>query len=126
MGVWVVCDDFIFLRPNQIIGKPPDPTPTLRVETSPQREGITSLRRIGLGGSEEFGLMLRHQRIDQLIEPLPFDHRIELVEREIDPVIGDTALREIIGADAFRAVAGADLAAPVAERAASRRWRSRS
>jgi hypothetical protein len=34
---------------------------------------------------------------------------VELVERQVDAVIGDAALREIIGADALGAVAGADL-----------------
>src|SRR6202041_2020243 len=35
------------------------------------------------------------------------------VEREVDAMIGDAALRKIIGADAFRAVAGADLLATI-------------
>ncbi len=35
---------------------------------------------------------------------------VELVERQIDAVIGAASLREIIGADALRAIAGADLA----------------
>src|SRR5262249_60481785 len=33
----------------------------------------------------------------------------KLVEREVDAVIGDAALRKIIGADALRAIARADL-----------------
>ena len=42
-----------------------------------------------------------------------FDHLRQLVEREIDAVIADAALRKIVGADALGAVARADLAAPV-------------
>ena len=36
---------------------------------------------------------------------------IQIVERQLDPVIRDPALRKIIGADFFRTVAGSDLAA---------------
>ncbi len=35
---------------------------------------------------------------------------IQLVNRQIDPVVGHTALREIVGPDFFRAVAGSHLA----------------
>ena len=57
--------------------------------------------------------MLGHQRVDDLVQGLAFHHLRQLVQRQIDAVIGDAALRKIIGADALRAVAGADLAAPV-------------
>ena len=55
--------------------------------------------------------MLRGQRVDQLAERLACDHLRQLIEREVDAVIGDAALRKIIGADALGAVAGADLLA---------------
>ncbi len=54
--------------------------------------------------------MLAPQRADELIESAVHDVR-EPVEREIDAMVRDAALREIVGADAFGAVAGADLAA---------------
>ena len=56
--------------------------------------------------------MLGHQRVDDLVQGLAFHHLRQLVQRQIDAVVGDAALRKIIGADAFRAVARADLAAP--------------
>ena len=40
-------------------------------------------------------------------------HLRQLVERQVDAVVGDAALREIIGADALAPVAGADLLAAV-------------
>ena len=51
--------------------------------------------------------------IDQFVERFAGNDLRQLVERQVDAVVGDAALREIVGADAFRAVAGADLAAPV-------------
>ena len=36
-------------------------------------------------------------------------HPVELVERQVDAVVGEATLREIVGADALRAVARADL-----------------
>src|SRR3546814_8463863 len=39
---------------------------------------------------------------------LAFEDFGQAVERQVDAVIGDAALREIVGADAFRAVARAD------------------
>ena len=52
--------------------------------------------------------MLHGQGGDQFVE-VAVEHGIETVERQIDAVVGDAALREIVGADALRAVAGADL-----------------
>src|ERR1700752_4236926 len=54
-------------------------------------------------------LVLRGQRIDELAQRFARNHLRQLVERQIDAVVGDAALREIIGADALAAVAGADL-----------------
>ena len=85
-------------------------------------------------GRQQFGLVLGHQRVDDLVQRLAFHHLRQLVQRQIDAVIGDAALRKIIGADAFGAVAGADLPAPLGgalgvELAALRRrraWRAAS
>src|SRR6267142_6876391 len=69
-------------------------------------------RRRALGG--ELGcLMLRRQRIDQFAKRFARDHLRELVECEVDAMIGDAALRKIIGADALGAVAGPDLLAAI-------------
>ena len=57
--------------------------------------------------------MVAQQRVDDLVERFALHDFVELVERQIDAVVGDAALREIIGADALRAVAGADLLASV-------------
>jgi len=62
---------------------------------------------------QQRGLMLGHQRVDDLAQRLALDHLRQLVEREIDAVVGNAALREIIGADALGAVARADLPAPL-------------
>src|SRR5262249_37562862 len=67
------------------------------------------LRR--LLGRQQRGLMLGHQRVDDLAERLALDHLRQLVERQGDPVIGDAALRKIVGPDALGAVARSDLAA---------------
>ena len=67
-------------------------------------------RRRALGG-ELRGLMLGGQRVDQFAQRFAGDHLRQLVERQVDAVIGDAALREIVGADALGAVAGADLLA---------------
>ena len=40
----------------------------------------------------------------------PRHHLVELVEGQVDAVVGYSALREIVGADALRSVAAADLA----------------
>jgi len=55
--------------------------------------------------------MLGNQRVDDLVQGLALDHLGQLVEREVDTVIGDASLGKIIGANALRAVATADLAA---------------
>src|SRR5262245_21901173 len=51
-----------------------------------------------------------HQGPGQLVE-VAGDDGVELVEVEVDAVVGDAVLREVVGADALAAVAGADLAA---------------
>src|SRR5688500_9418790 len=48
---------------------------------------------------QELRLMIGDQRRDDLVE-LAKHHPVELVERQVDPVIRDAALRKIVGADA--------------------------
>ena len=50
------------------------------------------------------------------------DDGVELVQRQVDAVVGDAVLREVVGADALAAVAGADQGRAAARRA---RWCSR-
>src|SRR5512141_138405 len=58
---------------------------------------------------EQVGLMLARKRIRQL-EEIAIDDRIDLVEGEIDAMVGDAPLREIVRADALAAIAAADQA----------------
>ena len=67
---------------------------------------------VGAFGRQQFGLVFGHQRVDDLVQGLAFHHLRQLVQRQIDAVIGDAALRKVIGADALGAVARADLPAP--------------
>ena len=46
------------------------------------------------------------QRIDDVVN-LPFHHSVQLIDREIDPVIRQPPLRKIVGADALAAIAAA-------------------
>ena len=57
--------------------------------------------------------MLGDQRIDDLVERFAFDDLWQFVQREIDAMIGDAALRIIVSPDAFRAVTRTDLPAPL-------------
>jgi len=56
---------------------------------------------------ELLGLKLGGERIDDFIEFALHD-AIELVQREVDAVVGQSALRKIVGPDAFGAVARSD------------------
>ena len=64
-----------------------------------------------LFGREQRRLVLRHERINDLLQRFAVEDLWQLVERQIDPMIGHPALREIVGADALGAVAAADLPA---------------
>ena len=57
---------------------------------------------------QQLRLVVGDQRLDDLVE-LAHHHPVELVERQVDAVVGDPPLRKIVGADALRAVARADL-----------------
>ncbi len=52
--------------------------------------------------------VLMHQRINERVY-LAFERRGQVVERQVDPVVGDAVLREIVGADALVALTRADL-----------------
>src|SRR5262249_31381059 len=58
---------------------------------------------------QQFGLVLGHQRVDDLAEGVTFDHLRQLVECEIDAMVTHAPLGKIIGAYALGAVTGADL-----------------
>ena len=52
--------------------------------------------------------MVGDQRVDDLVE-IALHHPVELVERQVDAVVGHPPLRKIVGADALGAVARPDL-----------------
>src|SRR5439155_8603105 len=54
---------------------------------------------------------LRAERLGELVE-LPLQDPVELVDRELDPVVGDAVLGIVVGADLPCALAGADLGTP--------------
>ena len=54
--------------------------------------------------------LVRHERVGQLGE-VARQHLVELVEGEVDAVVGDPVLLVVVGADLVGAAAGADLAA---------------
>src|SRR5437764_1172652 len=56
---------------------------------------------------ELLGLLLGGERVDEVVE-LAVHDAVDLVQGEIDAVVGDAALREVVGADALGAVARAD------------------
>ena len=75
-------------------------------------QGLSPLRLRSSRQIRQFRcLILVNQRVDNFIERLTGENPVDLIERHIDPMIGDAPLREIIGADALGPVAGADLAA---------------
>src|SRR5438132_638990 len=59
------------------------------------------------------GLGLAGRRVYQFAGGLTRDHLRQFIERQVDAVVGDAALRKIIGADALGAVAGAYLLAAI-------------
>ena len=68
---------------------------------------------VTLARLELFRLISSNERVNQLVEIAVHD-RVDLIERQPDAVVGDSALREIVGADALVAHAGTDLAAALA------------
>ncbi len=53
------------------------------------------------------------QRIDDLAQPIAGQNLVEVVEREVDAVVGDATLREIVSADALGAVSLTDHLLPL-------------
>ncbi len=51
---------------------------------------------------------MRHQGFNDRIN-IPFEHRREIIERQLDSMIGDPILRKVVSADSFVAFPGADL-----------------
>src|SRR5689334_15491520 len=64
--------------------------------------------RVSFGG-EQSRLVLCGERLDDLAERFALHDLRQLVERQVDAVIGHATLREIIGANALGAIARADL-----------------
>src|SRR5437588_324714 len=89
----------------------PEPVPRSVMRGAPAPPTRRAMSRSRVFRGEQLGLMLLHQRVDDLAQRLAFQNLRQLVEREVDAVIAHAPLREIVGADALRAVAGADLAA---------------
>lgn len=54
---------------------------------------------------EQGRLVLGHQRVDQLVEGRTLQDLGQLVEGELDAVVGDAPLGEVVGADALGAIA---------------------
>jgi hypothetical protein len=57
--------------------------------------------------------MLGDEGIDHLVQRFAGHDLVELVESQVDPVVGEPPLRKVIGADSFGAIAGTDLGTPV-------------
>ena len=55
-------------------------------------------------------LVSRDQAVNQLLEIAVHDC-VDLIECQLDPVVGHTSLREVVGTDLLGTVAGTDLAA---------------
>src|SRR5439155_14520227 len=60
--------------------------------------------------AEHAAAVLRIESFRELVERT-LEHPVELVDRELDPVIGDATLGEVVGPDLLRALARADLRA---------------
>src|SRR5580693_5412550 len=58
---------------------------------------------------EQLGLTLGGQRVDDLVQPLPFHDAFERIKGQVDAMVGHPPLREVIGANALRAVARPNL-----------------
>jgi hypothetical protein len=63
---------------------------------------------LSLGGaqfSQHCRLMICDEGVYQLIEPVPRHYIIEIIERQIDAVIGNAPLRKVVRPDALRTIA---------------------
>lgn len=69
--------------------------------------------------------MIGNQRIDQFVQ-IAFHNPVELVERQVDAMIGDTSLRKIISADTLGRSPDPAWLRRDSERSVSAFWRSMS
>src|SRR5699024_9391908 len=53
------------------------------------------------------------QRLDNLVQAAAVHHLAELVQRQVDAVIGDATLGVVVGANPLAAIAGTDQRAPL-------------
>ena len=104
-----------FARAATRCRRPPSAARRRRAAACADRHRLSLLRR------QPRRLVLGGQRVDDLVEVALHDP-VDIVEREVDAVVGDPALREIVGADALAAVAGADLALAVGGAGGVRGW----
>src|SRR5262249_6797761 len=94
------------------------PSSGFKVPGSPAREAVPDLERstgncvLAARLPQPLLLVEVFQDLDQLTE-VAGDDAVELVQGEVDAVVGDAVLREVVGADALAAVAGADERAPL-------------
>src|SRR5262245_36303177 len=88
----------------------PDAASLLAAARSASRKVSTSAAIRGSNISVAFHrgelarLMFGDECIDQFVELRPFQHRLQLVQRQIDAMVRHPPLREIVGANALRAV----------------------
>ena len=67
-------------------------------------ESLASVRN----GGKLFSLVFVDERLHDLVQ-ITFENLGELIERQVDAMIRDPALREIVGPNSLRAIAAADL-----------------
>jgi len=65
----------------------------------------------GSGKSVTSLAVMRLQRGEDLVQ-FAHHHKVEIMQGEANPVVGDPVLRKIVGADTLVAIAGADEVAP--------------
>src|SRR5262245_11207437 len=87
-------------HPRRAAARSPKPAPRRPSARSPP------VARVSRRGLERVAARLGGQRVDHRVE-VAVEHTIELVQGEIDAMIGDPALREVVRADLLRAVAAA-------------------
>src|SRR5205085_329876 len=78
---------------------------------SPQNSLVPRIRATGSPPRRRRTKPSRH--VDSFAQGFARDDLRQFIERQVDTVVGDAALRKIIGADALGAVAGADLLAAI-------------
>ena len=69
---------------------------------------VRILCRVDPGVGEAFRLVGCPQVLDQVVD-VAVQHRRDVAQVALDPVIGDPVLREVVGANLLAAFAGADL-----------------